>query len=682
MTEPTSTRPITTRPITTRPITKLLIANRGEIAVRIARTARRMGIATVGIYAEPDANALHVDSVDVAIALGGSSPAESYLRGDAVIRAALETGADAIHPGYGFLAENAEFAQQVTDAGLIWVGPTPAQISLLGDKVAAKTAAVDAGVPTTTVTEASPDSVPDNVAMPALVKAAAGGGGRGMRIVRSQDDLAEAVTAAAREALSAFGDGTVFIEPYIENGRHVEVQIMGDAHGNVVHLGERECSIQRRNQKVIEESPSPGISPEIRAALTDGALALARHIGYENAGTVEFLVGDDGTINFLEVNTRLQVEHPVTEAVTGLDLVEMQLRVASGEELSVTQDDIIITGHAIEVRLVAEDPTTGWLPSVGTVERFAMGDGVRVDSGIGSGDTISPSYDSLIAKVISHAGDRTAAAGILAQGLRSGQVSGVKTNLNAMVALLSEPDFLAGATPTSYLDNHPEIAQAGGPEGHERMALLLAAAFATDYARRSSDGITPFARSGWRLVHTQGQRQTWLLDDKAHTVEYDMCEDNATVLVGDLPVPDSDGVLAPDDRVRADVRILRRTGDKVAIEVNGRRHVVAVDLDGDLAHTSSPAGAITWTLAPRFEAHDTESQGSGPVCPLPGTVIEVNVLPGQQVSDGDVLVVVEAMKMEHKITATGSAIVSEVFFTVGDRVDQGVLLVAFEESDE
>ena len=302
-------------------INRLLIANRGEITVRIARTAHRMGIDTVGVYSDPDANALHVDVVDVAVALGGSSPAESYLRADAVLAAALDTGCDAVHPGYGFLAENAEFAQQVIDAGLIWVGPTPEQIALLGDKVAAKKAAVDAGVPTTPVFEAAPGAVPDDVPMPALVKAAAGGGGRGMRIVRSEDELADAVEAAAREAESAFGDGTVFIEPYLEHGRHIEVQIMGDRHGSVIHLGERECSIQRRNQKVVEESPSAGISDEIRIALHAGAVALASHVGYENAGTVEFLVGADGTINFLEVNTRLQVEHPVTEAVTGLDLV-------------------------------------------------------------------------------------------------------------------------------------------------------------------------------------------------------------------------------------------------------------------------------------------------------------------------------------------------------------------------
>ncbi|MEO1055272.1 MAG: biotin carboxylase N-terminal domain-containing protein, partial [Actinomycetota bacterium] len=318
-------------------ISTLLIANRGEIAVRIARTARRLGISTVAVYSEPDVNALHVDSVDVAVALGGSTPAESYLRGEAIIAAALANGADAIHPGYGFLSENAGFARDVEAAGLIWVGPTPEQIELLGDKVAAKRTAIDAGVPTAPLLEIDGASftgpLPDDVPLPVLVKAAAGGGGRGMRIVRGVDELPDAVAAASREAAAAFGDGTVFIEPYLERGRHVEVQVIGDAHGNVVHLGERECSIQRRNQKIVEESPSAGISAATREALCSGALSLAQRVEYRGAGTIEFLVGEgpdggDGTINFLEVNTRLQVEHPVTEAVTGLDLVELQLRVA------------------------------------------------------------------------------------------------------------------------------------------------------------------------------------------------------------------------------------------------------------------------------------------------------------------------------------------------------------------
>ena len=295
--------------IPTRPITRLMIANRGEIARRIARTARSMGIATVGVYSEPDRIAPHVDDMDVAAALGGATPAESYLRGDAIIAAALRTGCDAVHPGYGFLAENADFAQAVIDAGLVWVGPTPDQIRLLGDKIAAKRAAIAAGVPTTPLVEVAPGSVPAGLAMPVLVKAAAGGGGRGMRVVHDESELADAIEAASREAASAFGDGTVFVEPYIERGRHVEVQIMGDAQGNVVHFHERECSIQRRNQKVLEEAPSPGISDDVRQRLHEGALALARHVGYQNAGTVEFLVGEDDTITFLEVNTRLQVEH-------------------------------------------------------------------------------------------------------------------------------------------------------------------------------------------------------------------------------------------------------------------------------------------------------------------------------------------------------------------------------------
>ncbi|HSP02298.1 MAG TPA: biotin carboxylase N-terminal domain-containing protein, partial [Acidimicrobiales bacterium] len=469
-------------------IRRLLIANRGEIAVRIARTAHRLGIDTVGVYSTSDADALHVDVVDLAVALGGATPTESYLRAEAVIQAALDTGCDAVHPGYGFLAERADVAHMVVDAGLIWVGPTPEQISLLGDKIAAKRAAVEAGVPTTEAVEVRPGHVPDGLTMPALVKAAAGGGGRGMRIVRSADQLPDAVVAASREAEAAFGDGTVFVEPFIERGRHVEVQIVGDGHGNVIHLGERECSIQRRNQKVLEESPSAGITAETRTALCDGALALARHIGYRSAGTVEFMVGDDGTVSFLEVNTRLQVEHPVTEAVTGLDLVELQLRVAAGEALPLTQDDVRFDGHAIEVRVVAEDPATGWLPSTGTVTRFQIGTAagadpletgsagvaaVRVDTGFRAGSVVSADYDSLLAKVISHAATRSESAAVLARALRSAVVTGVRTNIDAMAALLVEDDFLEARTPTAYLDEHPDVVHAAGPIGDDRVAQLL-----------------------------------------------------------------------------------------------------------------------------------------------------------------------------------------------------------------
>ena len=695
-------------------ISCLLIANRGEIAVRIARTAHRLGISTVGVYSEPDANALHVDAVDVAIALGGATPAESYLRGDAIIAAALAAGADAVHPGYGFLAENAAFAQAVVDAGLVWVGPTPEQVTLLGDKVAAKRAALAAGVPTTSMIEVVDGQVVDGatVTYPALVKAASGGGGRGMRVVRSADELDEAVTAASREALAAFGDGSVFIEPYLERGRHVEVQVFGDQHGNVVHLGERECSIQRRNQKIVEESPSAGISDGVRAALCEGAVALARHVDYEGAGTVEFMVGADETITFLEVNTRLQVEHPVTEAVTGLDLVELQLRVAAGEPLPIAQSDVVVTGHAIEVRVVAEDPAAGWMPSTGRIGRFSIGTGqhgsdssrIRVDTGVRDGADISSDYDSLVAKVIAHAPTRDGAARQLARALRGSQITGIRTNVDALVAILGEPDYLAADTPTAYLDEHPDVLASIGAEGDDRVALLLGAVFALEAERRSADSVTAFAPSGWRNLRTQGQRQVWIEPTGEHLhVEYVMRPEHltdgstrwtASAWLGPWPEPDDTGALPSDERIERQIRLLDRRSDGMAIEVDGRRrnvdteiahHSLGLDDDGVGAvtvHTRSAAGALTLTRAPRFVLHDAQAEGGGPICPLPGTVIAVHVEAGDAVTDGHVLMVVEAMKMEHKILAAGDATVTEVRFAVGDRVDQGDLLVALDHGDQ
>ncbi len=660
-------------------ISRLLIANRGEIAARIARTAHAMGISTVGVYSEPDRNALHVDEVDVAVALGGSTPAESYLRADAIIQAALDSGADAIHPGYGFLAENADFADAVEAAGLTWVGPTSEQIRLLGDKVAAKAAAIEAGVPTTSITEVAPGAIPDDVPMPALVKAAAGGGGRGMRIVRAADELADAVDAAAREAEAAFGDGTVFIEPYIERGRHLEVQILGDAHGNVVHFGERECSIQRRNQKVIEEAPSAGIDDATRTALLDGALALASHVGYRNAGTIEFLVGDDDSITFLEVNTRLQVEHPVTEAVTGVDLVELQLRVAAGEPLPLTQDDVSISGHGIEVRIVAEDPATGWLPSTGVVHVFDIGDGVRVDTGFRSGSEVSPDYDSLLAKVIAHASSREAAAAKMARALRGSQIVGVNTNVDMLAATMAETDYLAAATPTAYLSEHPEVEAASGPTGDDLDAMIVAATLALEGEHRSAATVLGFAPSGWRNLRTRGQRRTWLDGETRHSIEYVRCGDGVGIHLGQWPEPDDDGVLPDDDRTGRQARILDRSDGRIIVELDGVRRVLQVRLDIDedavRVDVAGPAGSRSFMLAPRFEDHDAEQAGGGPICPLPGTVIAVHVSSGEAVVEGQLLMVVEAMKMEHKITAGAAGIVESVRFNEGDRVDTGDLLV-------
>ena len=662
-------------------IERLLIANRGEITVRVARTARRLGITTVGVYSDPDADALHVDSVDLAVALGGESAADSYLRADAVLQAALATGCDAVHPGYGFLAENAGFAQAVLDAGLTWVGPSPEHIMLLGDKVTAKRAAVAAGVPTTEITEAGPQQIPDEVPMPALVKAAAGGGGRDMRIMREKGELPDAIAAASREAKAAFGDGAVFIEPYIEHGRHIEVQIIGDRHGNVVHLGERECSIQRRNQKIIEESPSAAISDATRTSLCDGALALANHVGYENAGTVEFMVGADGTINFLEVNTRLQVEHPVTEAVTGLDLVELQIRVAEGEPLPITQSDIVTSGHSIEVRLVAEDASAGWLPSTGTLSAFEIGGAARVDTGVRPGAEISPNYDSMIAKVITHAGTRSEAARLMERALSTSQIVGVSTNLDALVKIMSEPDFLAAKTPTSYLDDHPGVTAAANLDSADGLAMLLGATFAAADSAPESDTPTRFAPSGWRNVRTQGQRRVLLHNEEPHYVEYVVDNTRASALVGPWPVPLEDGSLPDDDRRNVAVRMLRREDDQMAVEIDGVRHslsVVVSDLPGGdrsvLVH--GRLRSESFVVPATFEIPESTQAGGGPVCPLPGTVIAVHVEVGQTVRDGDLLMVVEAMKMEHKITAAIDAEVTAVHFAAGDRVDQGDLLVS------
>ena len=667
-------------------IDRLLIANRGEIACRIARSARRLGIDTVGVYSEPDRNALHTDAVDIAVALGGSTPAESYLRGDLIIEIARRTGADAVHPGYGFLAENAEFAAAVTAAGLIWVGPTPEQIRLLGDKVAAKQAAVDAGVPTTQIIQIHDGEVPDGVTMPALVKAAAGGGGRGMRIVREPAELAAAIESAGREAQAAFGDGTVFIEPYLERGRHIEVQIMGDAHGNVVHLHERDCSVQRRNQKVIEEAPAPALDDEIRGRLHDGAVALGRHVGYRNAGTVEFLVGEDGTVTFLEVNTRLQVEHPVTEAVTGLDLVELQLRVASGLPLGLEQADITVTGHAIELRLVAEDPRAGWLPSVGMIDRFHIEApaGMRVDTGFRSGSPVSSEYDSLLAKIIDHADDRTTVCRRLATAMRTADVAGVATDANALAAILSEPDFVAGGVPTAYLAEHPDVEQASGPTAEALDAHLIAVALHEQAANRGRNRVTSFAPSGWRNLTTRGQRRIYEQADDAHHVEYTIGARTSQFRLGAWPEAGDDGALPPDERETIDVatiELILANGNqpgRVVFEASDRRWAVTVHDDGERLRVGSRAGWTELVRPARFVVPDDAAASGGPVCPLPGTVIAVHVADGDLVEEGELLMVVEAMKMEHKITAAAAATVSEVRFGVGDRVDAGDLLVALD----
>ena len=636
-----------------------------------------MGIATVGVHSAADVDALHVAVVDESVALGGTSPAESYLRAELVLAAALDTGCDAVHPGYGFLAENAGFAQQVIDAGLRWVGPTPEQISLLGDKVAAKRAAVAAGVPTAPVFDAAPDAVPDDVPLPALVKAAAGGGGRGMRVVRDRADLADAVRAVSREAASAFGDGTVFIEAYLERGRHVEVQIMGDEHGNVVHLGDRDCSVQRRNQKVLEEAPAPGLDAATRTALADGALALARHVGYRSAGTVEFLVGEDGTINFLEVNTRLQVEHPVTEAVTGLDLVELQLRIAAGEPLPVEQRDVVLHGHAIEARLVAEDPDAGWLPSTGRVERFEAPTSARCDAAVAEGSVVSADYDSLLAKIVTHGPDRATAVARLGRALRSTQVVGPRTNLAMLVATTEESDFAVGGVTTRYLEDHPEVVSARCPAGQDRVASLVAAVMVDRGEHAPPDHHWGFAPAGWRNLAVQGVRSRWSDVDRGELAEVEVRTDRigtTTVLVGGWPTHETRARCCPTSAIAWHVRA-HIDGALLALEVDGRRRTYQVTCTAAGLTVAGPQGTATWQREPDFVDHDVTAGGAGPVAPLPGTVLAVHVTTGATVSDGDPLVVIEAMKMEHVIRAGADGTVTEVRVEVGDRVDAGDLVV-------
>jgi propionyl-CoA carboxylase alpha chain len=664
--------------VTNRTITTLLVANRGEIARRIGRTARAMGIRTVAVYAEPDAASPHVRDADVAVALGGATPTESYLDIAKLLDAAHRSGADAVHPGYGFLSENAAFAAAVVDAGLTWVGPTPAQIEQMGSKLGAKQLAEEAGVPILASRAVEPggdlDGVIEQVGLPLLVKASAGGGGRGMRLVERAEDLADAVVAAAREARSAFGDGTVFCERYVGHGRHVEVQVFGDEHGTVVHLGERECSIQRRNQKVVEEAPSPGIGDAVRARMHAAAVQLAVAIGYVGAGTVEFLVdgsGDDAEFFFLEMNTRLQVEHPVTEEIFGVDLVRWQLLVAQGAPLPCAQGDLVATGHAIEVRLYAEDPARDWLPTFGPLHRYRPDDrveGIRWEDGVAEGGVVSTYYDPMLAKVVAHAPTRAEAAGALARALDGLAVHGPVTNRDTLVAVLRHPAFLAGDTRTTFFETHPEVLQSG-PDAATRRMHLAAVVLAEQRRRRDADRLWGFVPSGWRNLPTQDQRTAYLdPTGEATAVGYRMAPDGRAELhLGGEP---------------ATGRLLdcRWAGDEaeVVVELDGRAERVLLHRAGGALHANSAGGQTSWTEQERFPLPDPATAAGGPTAPVPGTVIAVNVAPGDEVAEGQVLVVLEAMKMEHRIAAPGHATVAEVRVAVGDQVSDGDVLITFD----
>ncbi|MCW2677303.1 MAG: accA3 [Modestobacter sp.] len=654
-------------------ITKLLVANRGEIALRVMRTAREMDVATVAVFSDPDADAPFVAAADEAVRLPGSTPAETYLRGDLVIAAALATGAQAVHPGYGFLSENAGFARDCAAAGLVFVGPTPEAIESMGSKTAAKELMATAGVPVLPGVVVGEDLAglreqAATIGYPVLVKAAFGGGGRGMRIVAGPAELLPAVEGARREATSAFGDGTVFLERYVERPRHVEVQVVGDTHGTVVHLFERECSIQRRYQKVLEESPSPAVDDALRAQLGKAAVAAAETIGYVGAGTVEFVLAPDGDFFFLEVNTRLQVEHPVTELVTGLDLVRLQLQVAEGLPLPPEVLDARVTGHAIEARLNAEDVPAGYLPVTGTVHRFAVPDlpGIRVDTGVADGSVVGVHYDSMLAKVIAHGATRDEACRRLARALAETRVHGIITNRDLLVAVLREEEFRAGEIDTGYLDRHPELV--APPVDDDVVALhAAAAALAGQASRRAGAAVQRTVPSGWRNVPSADQVTVFGSGDGQLAVRYRLTRDGVRVAVGDR---------------RLDVDAVVATPGQVQLTVAGVRRTLAVHRVGEEVFVDGPGGSTTFTEAPRFPVPGTQAGEGSLLAPMPGTVVRVAVAEGDRVTAGATVLVLEAMKMEHVVAAPTDGVVSELRAAAGETVDTGAVLAVVTPTEE
>jgi propionyl-CoA carboxylase alpha chain len=692
-----------------RVITRLLIANRGEIARRIMRTAHAMGIECVVVHSTADAGEPFVAEADLAVHLPGVSSSQTYLDSGAVVAAAIAARADAIHPGYGFLSENPEFAEQVIAAGLIWVGPSPRSIRAMALKVPAKEVAAGAGVPLVpgaelpeSMTDAQASSACAQVGFPVLLKASAGGGGRGMRIVTSSDQVGEALESARREALSSFGDGTVFCERYVADARHVEVQVFGDEYGNVVHIFERECSIQRRHQKVIEEAPSPGITESTRAGLHRAATSLARAIGYVGAGTVEFLVSGTDEVQeffFLEMNTRLQVEHPVTEAITGLDLVAWQLLVAQGCSLPLAQENITCMGHAIEARLYAEDPARGFLPAPGEYLRFdsdaaTLGvPGIRIDSGIESGSIITTSYDPMLAKVIAHADNRATAARRLVLALGRMHIHGPTSNRELLRAVLREPAFLAAETRTSFFEEHPEVCN----PSVDQAALnrhVVAATLGYRAINAMSDGVP----TGWRNVPAVAEHRSFRRrgGNGVTTVVYE--EGRTGLSVGLLHTAGDPGAARftepADELPEVTSRICEaQSSDEgwrvvvdMAIAGVGARHEVAAYRDrfGGIEEVFVDDGLLssTWQFLPRFADDQAGVGGTNPVTPVPGTVTSVLVAPGDRVEAGQTLIVIEAMKMEHRIRAQLEGQVLKVRVSVGDSVDAHAVVVDMMDAAE
>ena len=632
----------------------ILVANRGEIALRIMRTAQAMGIQTIAIYVEADKDAPHVRFADKAVLL----PDGGYLDIDAVLDAAQKSNAGAIHPGYGFLSENSEFAKRVIKEKIIWVGPSPKVISVMGDKLKAKELAIKASVPTLPMT--SDEKEVKKIGYPLLIKAAAGGGGKGMRVVTDKKDLQESLEGAKREALSGFGDERVFIERYVEKSRHIEIQILGDSHGNVIHLGERECSIQRRHQKIIEESPSPRITEEIRFAMGNAAVDLAKKIKYESAGTVEFLFDDkSGEFWFLEVNTRLQVEHPVTEEVTGIDLVAEQIKIARGEELQYLQEDIEWTGSSIEARLYAENPNNDFLPETGKMFAYEQAENdfmTRWDSGVHKDSVIGTNFDPMLAKVISYGETREDAARVLAKSLEDSHIGGVITNKDFLIATLRSDEFLKGNTTTDFIERvkPPRVKNLTNDELN---LALTAAAMWKQMRNRISSDIAPYIPSGWTNGRLPNPNITFLLDGEEIFVEYKLINKNKFLVFN------------------SEVEVVNIDDKYIDLVFDGVRVKSRISEDAEFILVHIPSGDVSFEVKPRFSMPGLEVQAGGLVAPMPGKVVDLKVKKGSKVKSGETLVILEAMKMEHSIKASEDGVISDIFIKENDQVENGAVLM-------
>jgi acetyl-CoA carboxylase biotin carboxylase subunit len=651
-----------------RPIRKILIANRGEIALRVMKTCRMMGIATVGVYSDADLRSAHVRYADQAVNIGSPPAADSYLQISRIVEAARRTGADAIHPGYGFLSENADFAEACEDAGITFVGPAADSIRKMGSKSLARRLMAEAGLPIVPGYDGD-DQRPEHlisqsleIGLPVLIKASAGGGGRGMRVVHDADRLEESLESARREAKKAFGDGSLLLEKYVERARHIEVQILGDLHGNLVHLFERECSVQRRHQKIIEETPSPALTPELRARICEAALKAGQAIGYTNAGTVEFILSSSGEFYFIEVNTRLQVEHPITEMTTWLDLVQLQIEVAEGRPLPFSQNDLKQSGHAVEARLYAEDPEASFLPATGTIRRWKLPEpahGLRIDSSIEEGDEVGIYYDPLLAKVVARGSDRSAALRKLAYAIRQTAVHGVQTNREFLIRVLEHPKFEAGEYHTGFVSEEAAELLGLKSEFDSRCAAAIVALYL--HEQRKESRVLPAVLIDYRNNAYRDPSLKLQLGNEAMEVSWRVAEDGALLMSID------------DWRVTAQTVSFERGTIFAALDGVEQRFLVTED--GDLLYVQSGSGLRTVIRSPRYPGVEAAADQEDASAPMPGLVSRILVEAGQRVSAGDALIILEAMKMEQTLRAATDGIVETILVKLGDVVAPGDVLV-------